>query len=140
MARISVNGLDSLMDDLLTVAEIPDDVAEEMLDAEAAIVEEAQVYTGMKMGVYRSGETLRSITHGKMKRGKDGQRSKYVYPRGINEKGERNATVAYINEFGAPQRGIQARPFIQTANELSADEAVKAAEDVYDKYLKSKNL
>ena len=45
MARISVNGLDSLMDDLLTVAEIPDDVAEEMLDAEAAIVEEAQVYT-----------------------------------------------------------------------------------------------
>ena len=75
-----------------------------------------------------------------MKRGKDGQRSKYVYPRGINEKGERNAAVAFINEFGAPQRGIQARPFIQTANELSADEAVKAAEDVYDKYLKSKNL
>jgi hypothetical protein len=140
MARISVNGLDGLMDDLLAVAEIPDDVAEEMLDAEAAIVEEAQVYTGMKMGVYRSGETLRSITHGKMKRGKDGQRSKYVYPRGINEKGERNAAVAFINEFGAPQRGIQARPFIQTANELSADEAVKAAEDVYDKYLKSKNL
>ena len=57
MARISVNGLDGLMDDLLAVAEIPDDVAEEMLDAEAAIVEEAQVYTGMKMGVYRSGET-----------------------------------------------------------------------------------
>ena len=140
MARISVNGLDSLMDDLLAIEELPDEVTEEMLDAEAEIVEEAQVYTGMKMGVYRSGETLRSITHGKMKRGRDGQRSKYVYPQGTNDKGERNATVAFVNEFGAPQRGIAARPFILTANETAADEAVSAAADVYDKYLKSKNL
>lgn len=140
MAQMSVNGLDSLMDDLMEAADIPDDVAEEMLDAEAEIVEDAQVYTGMKMGVYDSGETLRSITRGKMKRGRDGRRSKYVYPRGTNQKGERNATVAFVNEFGAPQRGIQARPFILTANEAAADEATAAAADVYDKFLKSKNL
>lgn len=140
MAQMSVNGLDILMDDLMAAADIPDDVAEEMLDAAAEIVEDAQVYTGMKMGVYDSGETLRSITRGKMKRGRDGRRSKYVYPRGTNQKGERNATVAFVNEFGAPQRGIQARPFILTANEAAADEATAAAADVYDKYLKSKNL
>ena len=140
MAHLSVNGLDGLLDDLQSIEELPDEVAEEMLDAEAAIVEEAQVYTGMKMGVYRTGDTLRSITHGKMKRGRDGQRAKYVYPQGTNEKGERTATVAFINEFGAPQRGIAARPFIRTANELSADEAVEAAADVYDQFLKSKNL
>lgn len=140
MAHLSVNGLDGLLDDLQSIEELPDEVAEEMLDAEAAIVEEAQVYTGMKMGVYRTGDTLRSITHGKMKRRRDGQRTKYVYPQGTNEKGERTATVAFINEFGAPQRGIAARPFIRTANELSADEAVEAAADVYDQFLKSKNL
>ena len=140
MAHLSVNGLYGLLDDLQSIEELPDEVAEEMLDAEAAIVEEAQVYTGMKMGVYRTGDTLRSITHGKMKRGRDGQRTKYVYPQGTNEKGERTATVAFINEFGAPQRGIAARPFIRTANELSADEAVEAAADVYDQFLKSKNL
>ena len=76
MAQMSVNGLDILMDDLMAAADIPDDVSEEMLDAAAEIVEDAQVYTGMKMGVYDSGETLRSITRGKMQRGRDGQRSK----------------------------------------------------------------
>lgn len=140
MAQFSVNGLDDLMDDLLAIEELPDETAEKMLAAEAEVVEEAQVYTGMKMGVYRTGETLRSITHGKMKRGKDGGRSMYVYPQGTNENGDRNAEVAFINEYGAPERGIEPRPFIRTANESAADAAVNAAADVYDEFLKSQNL
>lgn len=140
MANISVIGLDSLMEDIEAAAELPDSVAEDMLDAEAGIVEEAQVYTGMKMGVYRTGVTLSSITHGEMKTEKDGGRIKYVGPQGVNENGDRNAEVAFINEFGAPNRGIVARPFIRTANEVAAGEAVAAAMEVYDDYLKKQNL
>lgn len=140
MADFSVNDLDGLMLDLEEIAELPEAVAEEMLDAEAEIVEDAQVYTGMKMGVHRTGMTLFSITHGRMKRGRDGGRAKYVYPRGVNAQGERNATVAFVNEFGAPKRGIPARPFIQSANEDAADAAVDAAAEVYDEFLKSKDL
>ena len=140
MAQFSVNGLDDLMEDLLAIEELPDETAEKMLTAEAEVVEEAQVYTGMKMGVYRTGETLRSITHGKMKRGKDGDRSMYVYPQGTNENGDRNAEVAFINEYGAPARGIEPRPFIRTANESAADTAVNAVADVYDEFLKAQNL
>lgn len=140
MADFSVNDLDGLMLDLMEITELPEDVAEEMLDAEAEIVEDAQIYTGMKMGVHRTGMTLSSITHGRMKRGKDGGRVKYVYPRGVNAQGERNATVAFVNEFGAPKRGIPARPFIKLANEDAADAAVDAAAEVYDKFLKSKDL
>lgn len=140
MANISVIGLDSLMEDIEAVAELPDSVADGMLDAEASIVEEAQVYIGMKMGVYRTGVTLSSITHGKMKTAKDGGRIKYVGPQGVNENGDRNAEVAFINEFGAPNRGIVARPFIRIANEAAADEAVAAAMEVYDDYLKKQNL
>lgn len=62
----------------------------------------------------------------------------YVYPQGTNERGNRNAEVAFINEFG--KHGQPARPFIKTANEEAADTAVEAAAKVYDKYLKSKNL
>lgn len=139
-ANFSVNDLDGLMLDLAEVAELPDDVAEEMLLAEAEIVEEAQVSAGKAMGVYDTGQTLASIGHGKMKLGRGGGRTLYVYPRGVNDKGVRNAEVAFINEFGAPKRGIPARPFVAAACESAADAAVEAAAKIYDKYLKSKNL
>lgn len=140
MASFTVNDLDGLLLDLAEAAELPDEVAEEMLLAEAKIVEDAQIYTGMKMGVHRTGVTLSSITHGKVKREKGGGRSMYVYPRGVNEDGNRNAEVAFINEFGAPQRDIAPRPFIAAANEEAAGAAVEAAAAVYDKFLKTKNL
>lgn len=38
------------------------------------------------------------------------------------------------------QKGQPARPFINTANARKGDEAVKAAAEVYDDFLKSKNL
>ena len=140
MANFHINDLDGFMLDLEAAAELPDEVAEEMLLAEAESVEEAQIYTGMKRGVHRTGVTLYSITHGKMKRGKDGDRVMHVYPGGVNEDGNRNAEVAFINEFGAPDRRIDARPFIYTANEEAADAAVDAAAEVYDKFLKTQNL
>lgn len=138
MARLSVSGLDDLMLSMEEIASIPDDVAKEMLEAEAEIVEEAQIAYGMSMGVYRIGETLRSIRKGKMKRGKSGERLLYVSPQGTNDRGERNATVAFVNEFG--KRGQPARPFIGTANETAATPAVEAAAEVYDEWLKSKDL
>lgn len=55
MASLSVDGLDDLMLSLEDVAAIPDDVAAAMLDAEAQVVEEAQIAQGMTMGVYRTG-------------------------------------------------------------------------------------
>ena len=51
MAKLSVNGLDDLMLSLKEIAEIPDPVAEQMLNAEAQVVEEAQIAYGMQMGV-----------------------------------------------------------------------------------------
>ena len=140
MAKLSVSGLDSLMLSLEEIASIPDDVAAAMLDAEAQVVEEAQIAEGMSMGVYRTGETLRSIRRGKMKKGRDGSRTVYITPQGVNEMGERNAAVAFINEYGVPSRKIPPRPFIATANEKAAGPAVAEAEKVYDEFLKEKGL
>lgn len=123
---------------LKEIIELPDGVAEDMLKAEAKVVEEAQIYVGFQKGVYRTGMTLSSITHGKLKRTKDGKRAIYVYPRGTNDKGVRNAEVAFINEYG--KGGKDGRQFIRTANELSADAAVEEAARVYDDFLRSKDL
>ena len=140
MASLSVNGLDDLMLSLEEIAAIPDDVAQAMLDAEAQVVVEAQIAQGMAMGVYDTGDTLRSIRRGRMKRTKEGGRAVYVTPQGVNDKGERNAAVAFMNEYGVPSRRIPARPFIATANAAAVDPAVAEAEKVYDEWLKSKGL
>ena len=94
----------------------------------------------MQMGVYRTGETLSSIRPGKMKRGRNGGWMIYVTPQGVNDKEERNAAVAFINEYGVPSRKIPARPFIKLANEAAAGPAVEEAAKIYDEFLKSKNL
>lgn len=138
MAKLSVNGLDDLMLSLQEIAEIPDDVADAMLQAEAEIVEQAQIAYGMQMGVYRSGETLASIRPGKMKRGRNGGRMIYVTPQGVNDREERNAAVAFINEYG--KRNQTPRPFVATANEAAATPAVEAAAEIYDGFLQSKGL
>ena len=138
MARLCVDGLDDLMLSLEDVAAIPDDVAAAMLDAEAQVVEEAQIAQGMTMGVYRTGDTLHSIRRGKMKRSKNGERVMYVTPRGVNSRGERNAAVAFINEYG--KRDQPARPFIAMANAVAAGPAAAKAEKIYDAFLKSKDL
>lgn len=140
MAKLSVNGLDDLMLSLEEIASIPDDVAAAMLDAEAQVVEEAQLAEGMSMGVYDTGQTLSSIRRGRMKKGRDGTRQMYVTPKGTNDKEERNATVAFVNEFGVPRRKIPPRPFIATANEKAATPAVAEAEKIYDQFLQDKGL
>lgn len=140
MASLSVDGLDDLMLSLAEIAAIPDDVAQDMLDAEAQVVVEAQIAQGMAMGVYDTGDTLRSIRRGRMKRTKEGGRAVYVTPQGVNDKGERNAAVAFMNEYGVPSRRIPARPFIATANAAAVEPAVAEAEKVYDEWLKSKGL
>ena len=132
MAEFSISGLSELIGDLEGIAALPDEVAREMLEAEAEVIERRQKEVGEAMGVHRTGVTLGSITHGGMSRGSGGDRVMYVYP------GGRNAAVAFVNEYG--KRGQPARPFIRTANEAGADEAAEAAAKIYDSYLKNRDL
>jgi HK97 gp10 family phage protein len=137
MAEFNCKGLDDLMLSMAEVAEIPDDVQDQMLNAQADIVERAQKSKGEAYGVHRTGVTLGAIKRTKPKKAKDG-RGLYVYPQGRNADGNRNAEVAFINEFG--KRGQAARPFVNDGNESSATETTEAARKIYDNWLKSKNL
>lgn len=140
MAEISTSGLEELMSDMEKVAELPDAIILEMLTAEAEVIAPAQAAEAQAMGVYDKGTTAQSIKYDKkLKDTKDGK-AIYVYPQGTRSDGNRRrvAEVAFINEFG--KGGQPARPFINTANEKKADEAVEAASRVYDKFLTDKNL
>lgn len=145
---IETDGIDALLRDLMGVAVLPDSVAAEMLEAEAKVVVKSQQDSARKAGLVDTGKMIESIRPGKTVKASDGTYLD-VYPQGTHhtyrsrdsgKKAVRNAEVAYVHEFGAPQRGIKATEFISKANAAAADEATAAAAEVLDKFLKSNNL
>lgn len=139
MASITTIGIDDLIDDLASLASLPDSVIDEMLTAQADIIEPEQRRTMQTMwaGPYRTGTTAGAVKRTKIKSGKDG-RHLSIYPHGTNSDGNRNAEVAFINEFG--KKNQPARPAIDTANKNKAEQAHGGAEKVYNAFVDSKNL
>lgn len=137
MATMWTDGIAQLAISLEEICETPRDVLDEMLNAEADVIARAQREKGRAYGVHRTGVTLASIKKSKTYKTKDG-RSIFITPTGINADGNRNAEVAFVNEYG--KHGQAARPFIRDANEEKAEEAVNAAAEIYDKWMSSKGL
>lgn len=134
MAVLEMNGLDDLLRDLDGATDLP---LEEMLEAGADIAIKKQRAVGEHMGVHRTGTTLNSLKKSKAFRFKSGALIK-VYFDGKNEDGNRNAEVAFINEYGKTNQ--PARPFISTANEEAAGDIAVAEYRVYDAHLRKHNL
>ena len=141
--EVRFDGLEELCLAMEEIAQIPDEVVDEILNAQADIAVEAQRAEGRAMGVQDTGLMLSKIRKTKVKRGKDGRPVIYVYPhgsrrRGKNGKATRNAEIAFVAEYG--RRNMKGRPFIRTANERSAARTTGAALGIYDRWLQSKNL
>ena len=143
MAEFSCNGLDGLMLSLQEIAAIPEEVQDEMLRAGAEVVAQAQREKVKAYGIY-DGSSPRhvadSIKPGKVKL-KKGQRIIYVSTTGSRRRGKtvtRNSEILFVNEYG--RRGQKARPAVRDANEASAEATTAAQAEVYDKYLRSKDL
>ena len=150
MAKVEFKGIDEISLSLKEIEELPDEVIDEMLNARADVIVEAQRAEARKLGKeyrnkaqakdYSTGLTARSIQKGKIKV-KDGKRVLYITPVGSRRRGKtvtRNAEIAFLNEFGT--RTIQARHFLRKANERSADAAVAAEYEVYSRWLESRGL
>lgn len=135
MARFETNGLAELILSTGEMSKIPDEVFLDMLESSAEILEAAQKKKGQVYGVHLTGDTLKSITHGKMKKQRNG-RSIDVYPQGLDRDGNRNGEVAFVNEYGV--KGKQnPRPFIRDANEEATPRMVDAQEEKFDDWLKN---
>ena len=144
MARLAFDGLDSLMDDLDSLAHLPDRVVEDVLNAGADVLVPAQraEISSRWRGKYSEGISAKSVKKSKVKKTKDG-RAVHIYPQSTRKRGKksiRNAEIAFINEYGAPKRGIAPRPAIAAANAKAEQAAADAGERVFNAYLDSKNL
>lgn len=143
MAGFVTQGLDGLILDLQTVAEMPEEVQDDILNAEADVVAAAQRRKVREMGIYDGSSPVHVANSIKKSKPttKKGQRVIYVTPKGTRKRGNtttRNAEILYVNEFG--KRNQTARPAVATANEESAAETTAAGLRVWSDYLTKNNL
>lgn len=139
MAKISFSGLETFSLSLQELAAIPEDVKDEMLSSGADVAIRAMRQSLDSYGLVESGQLKGSLDK-KRKTDKQGELYYDVAPYGKRDDGERNGQVGYVNEYGAPHKGIRARPWMQLAVETAADDIAAAEAAVYDKWLESKNL
>lgn len=133
-----VEGLSELMQSFSDIAELPDSLIKDMLNAEADVVVAAQKKTASTMlrGPYNKKAVEAAVTKKPPRKGADGYSVSITFEGAQHN--TRLAEIAFINEFGKVNQA--GRPFIETANEQSADEAVRSAAKRYDQFLKSKGL
>ena len=138
--KMGVEGLDALILDLDELTQMPDTVLSDMLHAGGEVVAEAPRNKIQSIGLVDTGQLLESITVASKIKSKKNSKSIEIYPKGTRNNGVRNDEVAFVYEFGAPSRDITAWQWMRNANEQIKDVACEAAEEVYDNYLRSKNL
>ena len=143
MAGFVSQGLDSLMLDLQAVASLPEEVQDEILNAEADVLVDAQSRKIREMGIYDGSSPVHvasSIKKNKPKTRK-GTREIMIVSKGTRRRGNkttRNAEILFVNEFG--KRGQKARPAVATANEESAAATTAAGAHVWNRFLEQHNL
>lgn len=136
MAQFKFDGEGDVLAFFDRIAEIPNDVIEEMLDVQAQILVAEQKRTAEQMlqGNYYQGGIVRGVKASEPIVTYYGGRQEVRFEG--TQHGNRLAEIAYVNEYGA--RGNPGRPFIATANARAEPQALKAAEQVYQDWLDSK--
>jgi hypothetical protein len=138
MFSVTVDGLKELQRAMQDLENMPLDVQIDMLDAQADVVADAQVYTAgtMLIGPYYEGAVARAVSKSKPRKRKSGPYIDITF-KGMQH-GTRLAEIAFINEYG--KKSQPARPFIRKANDDSMGHSEMAALQAYDKWLKTKGL
>lgn len=125
--------------------EIPVDIQDKMLNAEADVIQPKILENADKLlrGKYFTGTTRDSLSRKKPENWKNGERQIALVFKGVrqNKNGintRRNAEVAFINEYGS--RNKPARPFIQKSIDESEKEAFDKAEGIFRKWQTDKDM
>lgn len=136
MAEVILTGFDELQDAFKAISEIPANISRDAVRAMGTVAVDKVKMEGEAMGVRDPDSDEHVLDHialSKPKKGRDGNMKAFVTFKGVRQRGNTrtwNAAIAYINEYGAPQRGITARPFISTAMARNEKEIAAPAEEI----------
>lgn len=147
MARFEVSGLDALIAGLEDMVEQTPQLRDDILNAEADVIEPALRSSISEEGLVRSGRLRSAIRRRKItsagipviRIGPMGEHHRY-YP-SSGKSGIVNAGyVGYVAEYGIKSRGIKGRNWLQKGLDKSRSAAYDAADAVYDDFMKKNNL
>lgn len=121
MAKFNVVGLDDIQDAMLRREAATVEAVPEMLKAGGAVMQKAQAdeISSTFTSKRSTGDMAKSIVVSKVKEISGGKRVE-VYPDGKDRHGVRNATKAFVLQYG--RKNMPARPWFTAANTKAADE------------------
>lgn len=121
MAKFNVVGLDDIQDAMLRREAATAEAVPEMLKAGGAVMQKAQKdeITSTFKSKRSTGDMASSIVVSKIKEIDGGKRVE-VYPDGKDRHGVRNATKAFVLQYG--RKNMPARPWFTAANTKAADD------------------
>lgn len=131
MAKFNVVGLDDIQDAMLRREAATVEAVPEMLAAGGAVMQKAQQdeISATFKSKRSTGDMAKSIIVSKIKEISGGKRVE-VYPDGKDRHGVRNATKAFVLQYG--RKNMPARPWFTAANTKAADEVTAEMRRVWE--------
>ena len=131
MARFEVNGIEGFEDKILKREAAATAAVPAMLKAGAAVLvaaQQAEVESTFR-GDRATGDLARSIKATSVKK-KDSTQYVEVYPQGGNRRGERNATVGFVHQYG--RSNMPARPWFTRSTQKATPEVRDAMRKAWE--------
>lgn len=131
MARFEVSGIEGMQDRLLKREAAATKAVPKMLKAGGAVLVKAQqeeirrTFTGKRS----TGDLASSIKQTSVKK-KGETQCVEVYPHGNNRRGQPNATVGFVFQYG--RSNMPARPWFTSSNEKAAPEVQEAMRQAWE--------
>ena len=131
MARFEVTGIEGLQERIARREAAATAAIPKMLKAGGAVLVKAQqeeirrTFTGDRS----TGDLANSIKQTSVKKKGDAQCVE-VYPHGKNRRGERNATVGFVHQYG--RTNMPARPWFTSSNEKAAPDVQEAMRQAWE--------
>jgi HK97 gp10 family phage protein len=135
---MQTEGLDELISQLEESGELLGDAADEILLEGARIYREAWISSARIAVKTNPSEMIASISASGKPRTVKGVRKISVYPMGKNDKGVRNAYIAFVHNYGSSR--YAGSRFVETAEKNGTAQFEKAAEDIWNQKLQQKGL
>lgn len=142
MAEFTIDGLDDIIAAFEKGSDVPDDVKKTALVAMAEVAQKKEKSVGEAMGIRDSKSSVHVLDSFKINapKLKDDGGSIDITFSGSRTRGNtntRNAEIAFINEYGANNKGIPARPFISTALAEAGDDINDAGADIIHNWIEN---
>lgn len=134
MARLRIEGVDGLAEELAQMGQLTGPLADAMLKAGVQPIVEVRKAEAIKRRHVDTGQMVNAIAADrKVNDTGDGSKSITVYARGVDKKGVRNAEKEFLRNYGTSK--MDADHWVEAANEKAEPQALAAMTGVFDHFI-----